>query len=137
MKEEIITFTTAKLAKEKRFITDVEGMSWIGTCYNKEGRLDDDFFDENGKELNTYFKYLAPTQSLLQKWLREVHNLWVEPSINTYPKTNNVAVSIHYFIDKEITKTYNPYELENLTHSDTFEEALEKGLQEALTLIKI
>ena len=72
----------------------------------------------------------------MQKWLREVHNLWVEPSVNTYPKTNNIAVAIHYFIDSEITKTYSLYELENLTHSDTFEEALEKGLQEALNLME-
>jgi hypothetical protein len=128
MKEEIITFTTAKLAKEKGFITDVEGMSWIGTCYNKEGRLDDDFFDENGKELNTYFKYLAPTQSLLQRWLREKYNLFIQSKQLSLSDTEFIIVN-------NTGKVLSPAKI--YMYYNGILGGLEEELQKALTLIKI
>ena len=77
VREELITFETAQLAKQKGFHCDLKGMGWIGMCYDKKGKLCDDFYDEHGKEMGAYFKYLAPTQSLLQKWLREQHEIYV------------------------------------------------------------
>jgi len=68
----------------------------------------------------------APTQSLLQKWLREVHELLLiilpwkdhEAAVNDKHKFRPMVVSV---------KTYGEYK--------TWEEALEVGLLEALKLI--
>jgi len=118
MKEEIISFQTGKLAKEK-------GFSIVSTG----------FYDEN-KELDLYESYIgddivykrqlldgivvceAPTQSLLQKWLREKHRIF----IIIYKKIGGWS----YYLD----------EAPKINLYDTYEEALEKGLQEALKLIK-
>ena len=70
MEEQLISFETAKLAKEK-------GFTYAYEFYDKEGNIVDfgivggwtDCHDEN---------YAAPTQSLLQKWLREKHDIHFE-----------------------------------------------------------
>lgn len=124
MVEKIIELETAKLAKEKGFNIPV----W-------------DFFDENREEENVigwigdsfeeklefakeFVEYWRPTQSLLQKWLREVHHIdvWVVPSKNL-----DEELCYSYLID-----TLNYTDSEDYT---TYEEALEEGLQEALKLI--
>jgi len=62
MEESTVSFETAKLDKEKGF---------------NQGRFNYPKYDEEG---NVHFigfnkGYSAPTQSLLQKWLREKHNI--------------------------------------------------------------
>jgi hypothetical protein len=108
MKEELITFETAKLAKEKGF--------------DLNGHTNDE---------------VSPTQSLLQKWLREVHKINVEsnylPNIPGYrclfvPMTDKISMEEKY-------KLFSKYYGRN-TH-DSYEEALEEGLQEALKLIEL
>ena len=129
MKEKLITFETAELAKEKGFdeliktlyITD-RGNTRLAKA-NNSGRTNSNYI-----EREDYKVYSAPTQSLLQKWLREVHEIHI--NINTF-----------YFEDLE---KYG-YEVEDIIHKDgwvvmsntagTYEEALEKGLQEGLKLI--
>jgi len=90
MKEELVIFETAKLAKEKGFEP-------------------------------------LPTQSILQKWLREEHNL----EVNAY--------GVRYTGD--ISVTYYTYSVNGVTQlraykCDTYENALEAGLLEALKSIK-
>jgi len=113
MKEELITFETAKLAKEKGF--DVY-------CYNywidDKTQTDEHYKSKLVKELKDKC-ISAPTQSLLQKWLREVHNIdvYCQPTFEIKGKWyNNIA-------------SHNP------PFVGTYEEALEIGLQEALKLI--
>jgi hypothetical protein len=62
----------------------------------------------------------VPTQSLLQKWLREVHNIFITVNINLY------CAIFHNKDFYMVTDYYNSYE-----------EVLEVGLQEALKLIEI
>jgi hypothetical protein len=62
--ERIVSFETAKLAKELGFPQYIMKMRW----YNKNGELTD-------KPFGTDIK--APRQSLLQKWLREKFNNWI------------------------------------------------------------
>lgn len=74
-----------------------------------------------------------PTQSLIQKWLREKYDIWVE-----IQKDYNYAY-IDYAI-KKVNKKGRYYTAKRSNYSDnnsikTYEEALEKGLQEALKLI--
>jgi len=120
MKEQLITFDTAKLAKEKGFNWVVERyFDFIGDECSNSGMTN---FNESKEKL-----YSRPTQSLLQKWLYETKLLWVEPIYNEYHKwfqcviydlrTNDCLGDV--FGDQSKT----PFE------------ALEKGLQEALKLI--
>jgi len=119
--EEIITFDTAKLAKDKGFdwecmITAVEDTKYIyGTGY--------DYHNHNQYRNNVSI----PTQSLLQKWLRDEHNIHLEIAshfltIDVFKKVRKWYV---YLDDEKIEIPYN-----------TYEESLEQGLKEALKLIK-
>ena len=113
MEEQLISFETAKLAKEK-------GFNWkVSLHYESNGNR---FFDKVECNFNNVELICsAPTQSLLQKWLREVHKLIITIDHVTSKgwcyriQINNSDWSIYF---------------------KTYEEALEKGLQEALKLIK-
>ena len=131
MNEQLISFETAKLAKEKGFNI---------TCkyFYKEKYINaieyevvhDGHLEANWNE---NFKYSpaecsAPTQSLLQKWLRENYKIIV--SINVMSDLNYYSLLI------DINE--NKLDLKNQSKNrwfNTYEEALEDGLQEALKLI--
>ena len=103
MKEQLVKFETAKLASEKGY-----GPILLGSN----------------------FKDKLPTQSLLQKWLREKHNIIV---------TSDCAIEGEWWYQlkhspTEMIRIYKSTGL--LGDSKTYEEALEKGLIEALKLIK-
>lgn len=83
-----------------------------------------------------YRAYLAPTQALLQKWLREVHTLHVEASLEMISKfgIKLYVVSIHIQEKEEYFGITCRLKITGFT---SYEEALEAGLLEALKLIKI
>jgi len=132
MKEEIVLFETAKLAREKGFIDkDVDSF------YNDDGTFELNPIDYKDKKevLSKEFSlrydiYLAPTQSLLQKWLRDKHGVHITP---IYWDLDYKVYS--YLIDTTFSK-YN-IDVDDNTEYTTYEEALEIGLQEALKLIKL
>jgi hypothetical protein len=66
--EEICTYEVCKLAKEKGFPQD--DWSWCGDLYDDKGEL---CFATNSESC------VAPTQSLLQRWLREEKGYYVYP----------------------------------------------------------
>jgi len=119
MKEEIITFETAKLAKKKGFTWDVKE-----AYYASKDELSKIMREEcwNGYPVNTEDEaYLAaPTQSLLQRWLREVHNIFIEINVN-------YCYTVYY---------KDELELESSEYT-SYEAALEYSLIEALKLIKV
>ena len=147
MKEQLISFETAKLASEKGFFKKPsEHGRVIGAWYNEKGvelgRVD---VDDKGQEINfrTYGKsyedhylksFYAPTQTLLQKWFREKYKIYVTVTINILTAK----------CDYEIFQYNDGNEIEPVivgkTNTDDwdleFEEALEEGLQEVLKLIK-
>ena len=125
MKEQYISLETAKLAKEKK--VHIEGCCEV---YSQEGGA---ARTPNGGKWNweEYDKSefcLRPTQSLLARWLRE-NNLHIEID---YGDTCGVKGFIVYLNDIQNNRYLNfdviPY--------DTYEEAMESGLQEALKFIK-
>jgi hypothetical protein len=142
MEEQLITFDTAKIAKEKGFDLEFCNVGWHG-----------DFGDLKGDSypfLGTYSFYKSmycnnkdehqiqrPTQPLLQKWLREVHNINIfmtfKPNIKKWD-------FIPYSMDmngKEYIKYNSEYTKQNNERRfKSYEEALEVGLQESLKLIK-
>lgn len=124
MKEQIISSVTAKLAKKIEF----NNGSKFGYNENKDlieasGYVFNKDLDEN--DSNLYFICEAPTQSLLQKWIRETHGIHIE--ITTF----NSMYQAHIY---EIKDKYNSST--GTGHYETYEDALEKGLYEALLLIK-
>lgn len=80
MTDTLITFETAKLAKSKGFNIPVR----FGV-FGSKMKLTENHGWEHYKilELNDWNKkprksYSVPTQSLLQKWLREVHDIHIQ-----------------------------------------------------------
>ena len=120
MKEQLILFETAKLAKKKDFGKDFK-TDW---CYSSDNDgLHKANFD-NSTKTSPNELFLAPTQSLLQKWLREIKFI----IITVIPIYNNSELRGFYFTLND-TKTYY------FKIFSKYEEALEIGLQKALKLI--
>lgn len=137
MKERIISFETAKLAKEKGFKIPCY------RHYNKEGKLiehslengssTDVEFEVELEDLNENFNYYperfnAPTQSLLQKWLREEHDVY----LNITPMAFRGVIT-HY--KAEVAVPSMVWDEAIKVPDGNYEEVLEVGLREALGLI--
>lgn len=128
MKEQLVGFEVAKLAKEKQFYDEnVYGEVRLSqpNYYDNSGVLHDirEAFDPKDYDLKDCCN--APTQSLLQKWLREIHNIHISVEPETYkPDTDYISEIIM------LPRNFLTY------RGKTYEEALEFGLQQALKLIK-
>ena len=123
MKEKLITFKTAKLAKKKGFFVEYNCCQKFYINLKDDGIYDKDNVYQCPYEHHSHI--LAPTQSLLQKWLRETHNIVVQVSL--FPKEGYVVDGINLKDTTEIIFSFSNY--------DVWEEALEKGLRKALTQI--
>jgi len=124
MKDVLITSKTAKLAKKKGFDfsnIEIRDSNTLVVADNVKARLD--YFDDM-EEANLV---KLPTQSLLQRWLRDIHNIHV--NLN-YIELSNYNYQITYF-------TTSKHELYGNGLQLAYEKALEVGLQEALKLIKL
>jgi hypothetical protein len=121
MKEELIKFETAKLAKEKGF--DIETDYFTLGNYNPNNDLMALCYKS---EIDFYF---LPTQSLLQRWLREKHEIFID--ISTGSKDEFGVI-----FGKNDTPDWIRDDTGEVIFFATYEETLEKGLQKALTLIE-
>ena len=139
MEDKLISFDTAKLAKEKGFDVSVNTYYDLSNVFTKDKQSLSEYtisLDYNSKTKYPQFKekcYISrPTQSLLQKWLREKHNLHImlNTSINTNGKATFYCNTIKF--GKNLYKSM--FRSKSLIY--TYEEALELGLQEGLKLIK-
>lgn len=123
MTEELVTLETAKLLRKKGF-----------NEYCK------DVIDENNIIKETLYRtndelpkqcYSRPTQSIAQKWLRETHNLHISIIRNACGYSYDICKADNgTHISEGIFKGPN-----DGGQWDTYEEALEAGIQEALKLI--
>lgn len=150
MVDELIKFETAILAKEKGFdlattfgyneksSISVEGS--LTSCFHLNDYGDVSPVDWNNRIGKCYNNISAPTQSLLQRWLREVHGINVEsnwlPNIQKYRcMFKPMDILPKEFISRE--EYYNAVSQYFSKNShNTYEEALEEGLLEGLKLIK-
>lgn len=103
----LISFETAKLAKEKGF--DWKNIE-ILEVKSKSAFLD------------------STTQSLLQKWLREVHNIHLSIWYNNLTEKWRIDYIRNIKTDHDFTTNEDEF--------DTYELALEESLKQALNLIK-
>ena len=136
MEERLILHETAVVAKEKGFDWDCyneyhskgysyrEGKPGYSTVTIKKGQLERAGEGQVFRNLNDNFS--APTQSLLQKWLREEHNIDVA-----------ILPWKDHCVDVNDKHTYRPmiYKVKTFGEYATYEDALEVGLLEALKLI--
>lgn len=130
MEEQLISFETAKMAKEKGFNArcyayyEVDKEPWLHYSVNSP-------VDYNHVK-DTRHLFSAPTQSLLQKWLREEHGLNINIEHRAY--VNRYVFTI---TKKGVHNDYeNHYLVKHVLQKiDHYEEALELGLQNALKLI--
>ena len=129
MQEQLISFETAKLAKEKG--------------YNIPSDLT---FKSTGEEYTgTYFSsdpniFFRPTQSLLQKWLREEHCIFVT-ALPYRDYEEKVELCFYYSLVQDSEELddilCNEQNLNASTKNyPSYEEAIEVGLQKALKLIE-
>lgn len=135
MTEELVTLETAKLLKAAGFKEDVS--SFYELVYKggsgPEYEIDESYDAQN---YNTDVHSIsAPTQSIAQKWLREIRGVYVyvEPVIGKRWTLSfcdfNVPTEESDWMENEINKG-NGYKV-----YVTYEEALEAGIQKALKLI--
>lgn len=120
MKEQLISFKVAKLAKEKGFdVPNRKYYGFTGKVHNSRQSITHKSIRGGG--------CLVPTQSLLQKWLRIEYEIHVE----------SVAFEIvgGYEYRYRILNRHT-YDRNGRKPFNTYEEALEKGLEEGLKLIK-
>jgi len=122
MKDELIKIKTAKLAKEKGFDVPTQkaydGVPML--CTHTDSVFNT--LNYNSELGGNYCS--APSQALLQRWLREVHDIHLDI---TYSGKQNVEREIEYYVTGRQL---------SIGIWDSYEKALEKGLQEALKLIK-
>lgn len=137
IEEQFVSFDTARMLKEAGFDVPCRGVyatPRTGYCelreYDKKQTKDDLCWDtEDGFQ----YKYLAPTQDLAARWLREVHRIvldvaFVPPSVN-----DDVW---QCFVGKMDDMVWaGDYELSDCKYA-TYEEAFEYGLKRGLELIK-
>lgn len=124
IKEQIISFDTAKLAKEKNFRVKTKKF------YHLNNKIDGLPFKPFGGCV------AAPTQSLLQRWLRDIHQTDITVITEWKPTGRSYRVGLSYvgkFAKIDIWFSRDQYEIPISYNS--YEEALEVGLIEGLNKI--
>jgi len=142
MEETLILFETAKLAKEKGFDWIDKDKPYYSNDHNILGELKKvgiklltswiNSYKSNKADTRYNYISLRPTQSLLQKWLREVHNIevYVRPFINAENHEKHYRCFVVWFDGRM-------YQDGMFFTGSKWEEALEVGLQEGLKLIEL
>lgn len=148
--DEKITIETARLAKEKNFnvmvrdsfteylITriDPEYPKGGGSFVYTKGEIEISsafYFRNNDESCDTsnknYIMYARPAQSILQRWLREIHK--VDIDVHRLATTDKTTIGYHASIWNNINSVGD----DSCDTKITYEEALEIGLQHALIII--
>lgn len=128
IEEQFVSFDTAKMLKEAGFdvpcrgvyVRDRTGYYEFREYDNKQTTDDLCWNTEDGFQ----YEYLAPTQALAARWLREAHN--IDVMVDVYNRDYyvcNVYKNKHLMIIRNIV-------------TSSFEKVLEEGLCEAIKLIK-
>ena len=111
IEEQYVSLDTAKLLKEAGFDVPCRG----------------------GYHVNR-FRYEAPTQALAARWLREVHHINVYACFD-YVCFDNGERKWFFMRENTMINDYTSVYCSIISY-DSYEQALEEGLQEAVKLIK-
>ena len=133
IEEQFVSFDTAKMLKEAGFDVPCRGIYRayrIGTFvfheYDRKSAKDD--LCRNAVD-GFQYEYLAPTQALAARWLREVYNLAI------YSLYDDDMEQWFYVVDA-FTKNPVINGFQSGSEYDDYESAFEDGLREAIKLIK-
>ena len=132
MEEQLISVETAILAKEKGFTRKNNCAcrnGWVCYLESFTGQIyTEDFNEMSFDTLGNSHLIECPTQSLLQKWLREIHNIQV------YAHSSTLRNGIY----SDYIAHVNGISINDARDEEykSYEEALEIGLLEGLKLIK-
>lgn len=122
MEESIIKFETAKLAKQKGF-NEATRYYYLNLGLRAQFKL----FDGQNSVAHVIprFECTAPSQALLQKWLREKHRIFIQMNLLGYDKGIwNYEVCVE-----------NEAPIKGTELNLSYEESLEQGLFKALSLL--
>ncbi len=138
MKEQLITFETAKLAKEKGFpqIKDLPINSGMDYWEYGAKAKDPQWLINGYGEASTETPISAPTQSLLQKWFREEKVFYAEANHANDENYKILGTSGYFYTVSDDETLYKDSVVQGIQLFKTYEEALEEGLKETLKLIK-
>ena len=116
--EDYVSFGTAKLMKEKEFNADVNC-----THVYVYGRVVSKDYFRDINELEEYIQ--APTLQMAMKWLREVHNISIEPLVD-FGNGNEYwwAADVAYIKKNGL--------IDELCGYNSYEEACEAGIKYCL-----
>lgn len=120
--EEICTYEVCKLAKEKGFNEYVEAF-YAEDCNMPHTQGPEKWNEHKGR-------YAAPTQSLLQRWLREEKGLCI--SVEAYPTLAIVGKVCFAWVVKSGSDGYFMKSNDSIQTFYTYELALEDALKYAL-----
>lgn len=126
MRDEICTYEVCKLAKEKGF--NVRTFDW----YDYTGNYNKGFFPHELHECPRYREYYAPTQSLLQRWLREEKGYAI--SVTAYPTLASLKKVCYAWEIKSSSDGVFMKSVDSEYTFSTYELALEDALKYALEL---
>lgn len=125
IEEQFVSFETAKMLKEAGF--DVP-------CFNQYTDRGTVWHCDCPENFNiSQCATSCPTQALAARWLREVHRIVVDATFIP-PSTDGNAW--RYFIGEMDDMVWNGDYVPSDEFYETYEAALEAGLQEAIKLIK-
>ncbi len=144
MKEQLISFETAKLAEKKglpRYLNSSQELTGYNLFRSVEFVLEPSSYKVHIEFPSKEEFLYAPTQSLLQKWLREKHNIITEsnwcPNVKMFaPLVTNMLDTPKMFTKQNIKEYFGQRDKMFSLRQNTYEKALETALQEALKLIK-
>ena len=122
--EEICTYEVAKSAKEKGF--DVQTFDW----YDYTGNYYKGLIPHELHECPRYKEYYAPTQSLLQRWLREENGYAI--SVTAYPTLATMGKVCYAWEIKSSSDGHYMKAVDGEYTFSTYELALEDALKYAL-----
>lgn len=116
--DEICTYEVAKLAREKGF--DVQTFDW----YDCAGNYHKGFIPHELHECPRYKEYYAPSQSLLQRWLREEKYIDIA-IVSLYSGGYSYIVYNIHCRDNRVVNTNVGYATYELALEDALKYALE------------
>ena len=118
MTEDYVSFETAKLLKEKGF--DIP----LSYYYNSDGRKGYATSYNWNQTTGDFPDYSCPTLQMAMKWLREIHNIFIEISVDEMLKDEGYQWALYYNSTKEI-RPYSGW-------GDSYEEACEAAIKYCL-----
>ena len=116
--EDYVSFETAKLLKEKGFNYPCRAV------YSPKGIIRHYLKEEVYAHHLKGHKKLCPTLQMAMKWLREVHDIFIEISVDEMLKDEGYQWTLYYNSTKEI-RPYSDW-------GDSYEEACEAAIKYCL-----